>query len=244
MMAVGRVKCAAYYLCILIFIYLTLLSQKPWFYSVKYRCCESQHFYVGSIISRQELCSSIKNRSSHSRYSAITSVDIWTKADATIRLTRDFLLVNILILCSGDISTNPGPAGLRLCHWNVQRLTDSKLEELRIFVTNTHKELDILVITETFCTSRIPDSFYSIPDFQLHRKDRLGKSGGRILAWVRSSLHVKRRDDLETNDLETLWLEVCPYKSKRPLFVAGVYRPPSYRIDDDKKLAKNIETLL
>ena len=204
-MAVGHIKCAAYHICILIFIYLTLLSQKPWFYSVKSRCCESQHFYVGSIISRQEFCSSITNRSiSRSRYSAITSVDIWTKANATIRLTRDFLLVNIVILCSEDISTNPGPAGLRFCYWNVQRLTDSKLEELRILLTNTHKELDILVITETFCTSRIPDWFYSIPDFQLHRKDRMGKSGGGILAWVRRLLQVKRGDDLETNDLETL----------------------------------------
>ena len=70
---------------------------------------------------------------------------------------------------------------------------DSKLEELRIFVTNTHKELDILVITETFCTSRIPDSFYSIPDFQLHRKDRLGKSGGGILAWVKFITSKKER---------------------------------------------------
>ena len=90
-------------------------------------------------------------------------------------------------------------------------------------------------------TSRIPDSFYYIPDFQLHRKDRFGKSGGGILPWVRSSLQVKRSDDLETNDVETQWLEVCPYKSKCPLFVAGVYRRPSYRIDDDKKLAKNFE---
>lgn len=69
-MAVGHVKCGAYHLCILTFIYLTLSSQKLWFYSVKSRCCESQHFYVGSMISRPEFCGSITNRSSHSRYSA------------------------------------------------------------------------------------------------------------------------------------------------------------------------------
>ena len=61
-MAVGHVKCAAYHLCISIFIYLTLSSQKLWFYSVKSRCCESQHFYVGRIISRPEFYSSITNR--------------------------------------------------------------------------------------------------------------------------------------------------------------------------------------
>lgn len=61
------------------------------------------------------------------------------------------------------------------------------------------------------------------------------------MAWVKSSLQVKRRNDLESNDVETLWLELCPYKSKRPLFIAGVYRPPSHKVDDDKRLGKNIE---
>jgi hypothetical protein len=48
---------------------------------------------------------------------------------------------------------------------------------------------------------------------------------------------------LEANDLEALWLEVCPYNSKRSLFIAGIYRPPSYKVDEDKKLGKNIENV-
>ena len=40
-----------------------------------------------------------------------------------------------------------------------------------------------------------------------------------------------------------LWLEVCPYKSSRSLFIGGVYRPPLFRVADDKWLGKNIENI-
>ena len=39
---------------------------------------------------------------------------------------------------------------------------------------------------------------------------------------------AKRREDLEAEDLEILWLEVCPYKSSHSLFIGAVYRPPSF----------------
>ena len=49
---------------------------------------------------------------------------------------------------------------------------------------------------------------------------------------------VKRQEDLEADDLEILWLEVCPYKSSRPLFIGGVYRPPSFKVADEKRLGE------
>ena len=165
----------------------------------------------------------------------------WTKANASLRLTKWFLIAQLLLLCAGDVSLNPGPSGLKFCHWNVQRLTDSKLEELKLFVTNLHSDVDALIITETFCQPKIPDSYYSIPGFNLHRKDRVGKSGGGIMAWIRNSLEHKRRMDLESDIVEALWLEVFPYKSKRSLLTAGVYRPPSNNAEQDKMLGINIE---
>ena len=239
-MATGRLLRASRCLCVFLFIYLSLPSGRPEVNLINLRPCEiKQLFYLGSSISQPEFSSLMTTN--HTKRSAITPVNNWIKANTTLRLTRDFLLINILIICAGDIATNPGPVGLKLCQWNIQRLTDSKMEELRVFLTKTHGDIDVLILTETFCTSKTPDSFYLIPDFQLHRKDRKGKAGGGILAWVKSSLQVKRRNDLKSNDVETLWLELCPYKSKRPLFIAGVYRPPSYKVDDDKRLGKNIE---
>ena len=64
-----------------------------------------------------------------------------------------------------------------------------------------------------------------------------------LLVYVNNSLQAKRQEDLEADDLEILWLEVCPYKSSRPLFIGGVYRPPSFRVADDKRLGKNDENV-
>ena len=97
-----------------------------------------------------------------------------------------------------------------------------------------NNNLDILILTETFCFSKVPDSLYHAPGYQVHRKDRLGKTGGGVLAFVKDSIQVKRRTDLEVTELEALWLEVCP------LLIAGVYRSPSYKVADDRKLGKNI----
>ena len=96
-------------------------------------------------------------------------------------------------------------------------------------------------LTETFCTSKIPDSFYKIQGYELYHKDRFGRSGGGILAFVNEQLCVNFRSDSTTNVTEVLWLEIFPFKSKRSLLIAGVYRLPSSTRSDDINLGKNIE---
>ena len=59
--------------------------------------------------------------------------------------------------------------------------------------------------------------------------------------FVNDQLKLKRQDDLENLDLEVIWLEVFPIKSKRSLFISGIYRPPWYSLADDIHLEKNIE---
>ena len=59
--------------------------------------------------------------------------------------------------------------------------------------------------------------------------------------FVNDKLKLKRQDDLENLDLEVIWLEVFPIKSKRSLFISGIYRPPWYSLADDIRLEKNIE---
>ena len=87
----------------------------------------------------------------------------------------------------------------------------------------------------------MPDSYYCIPAYKLWRKDRQGKLGGGILPYVNENLCIRRRLDLETNDIEALWLEVYPHKSKRSLLISGVYRPPSAKREYNINLGKNIE---
>ena len=43
---------------------------------------------------------------------------------------------------------------------------------------------------------------------------------------------VIRGIDLENKEVEVIWFEVCPFKSKRSLLIGRIYRPPSYKKDD------------
>lgn len=101
------------------------------------------------------------------------------KATKAVRLTRDVLLVMILKLC-GDVALNPGPErinlqsplskGLKICHWNVQRLTSTKLHEIKISLMNNSdnsNKIDILFLSETFCTEKTPDNLFTILDYKL-----------------------------------------------------------------------------
>ena len=71
----------------------------------------------------------------------------------------------------------------------------------------------------------------------------MAKLGGGVMAFVHEDLVVKRRSDLEDDNVEVMWLEVNPHKSKKLLCVAGVYRPPSSNLDMDKQLGRNIENV-
>ena len=80
--------------------------------------------------------------------------------------SHNFQLTRRVIL-SGDVETNPGPnediaqqkskrtnvqtnAGLKICEWNINRLTDSKFEQIKHFLTSSHPEIDVLFLIETF----------------------------------------------------------------------------------------------
>ena len=177
-----------------------------------------------------------------------------------LRLSKLTLLAELnisayLFFC-GDVELNPGPddfntfnlpgKGLRFGQWNVNYLTQTKFEEIQMHMVcpSGEKRLDILVLTETFFNKNTVEELYDVPGFDIFRRDRKvnnTNSGGGILIYVNNELNVKRRTDLEEADLEVLWLQLCPFKSKRQLFMAGIYRPPNTKAELDIKLVDNFE---
>ena len=167
------------------------------------------------------------------------------------------------VILSSDVEVNPGPnediaqrkskqtnvqckgktnVGLKICEWNINRLTDSKFEQIRHFLTSSHPEIDVLFLIETFLKPKVPDSVFEIPGYVMYRKDRpVVKQGGGILAYVNFKLKENHRIDLEEKEIETLWLVIFPFNSKRPLLVGALYRPPSSNVDIDSRIEKNIE---
>ena len=172
--------------------------------------------------------------------------------DASFQLER--------VKLSGDVNPNPGPHSLqnheininvseiipekdfKIGHWNINNLTDAKLEQIKLIMA-PGSEVDVLFLIETFLKPTKPNDVLEIPGYMLFRKDRAGpKKGGGILVYVTNSIKASRVMSLEESDLEILWLQVTPYKSKRPILVGGVYRPPSTTADVDTRLELNIET--
>ena len=132
--------------------------------------------------------------------------------------------------------------GLRIGHWNVERLTDSKLEQIS-FLLNTSKNVDILFLLETFLKPTKSDSVFNIPGYEMFRKDRSGrKPGGGFIAYVADNVKVNRLWDLEDDCVESIWLSVHPHNSNRPILVGALYRPPSTNVEIDSKIEHNIET--
>ena len=125
-------------------------------------------------------------------------------------------------------------------------MNDSKLDEIKLAllgVDYNKTRLDILVINETFWDSTTPLQLLMIPGFNLFRRDRVGKAGGGIAIYVNQVLNAKRRSDVEDKEIEVVWLELCPFKSKRKLLLGGIYRPANTGKDSDSKLGMNFESV-
>ena len=51
-------------------------------------------------------------------------------------------------------------------------------------------------------------------------------TGGGLLVYVREGVCCCRRSDLEHKNIECIWVEIKPAKS-RPFLIGNIYRPPN-----------------
>ena len=135
-----------------------------------------------------------------------------------------------LLLC-GDIHPNPGPntyADVKICHANIRSVcAPEKMDHIKCELADTY---DIVTLSETWLHSNSDASLLNLEGFHMQRKDRSDNSGyGGVMAWVSDKLVLKRRYDLELQNLELLWLEI---RSDNNKFLLGVvYRAPNAEND-------------
>ena len=149
-----------------------------------------------------------------------------------------------ILLLSGDIHPNPGPYSsssssdslsiqpsafnfsnlcnrLSFVHYNVQSLVP-KLDILGAELL----EFDVLAFTETWLNSSYSSDDIRLESFrQPERKDRVGDSHGGVIIYVKDSIHYRRRNDLELQGIESIWVQLT-LKHKHVLF-GLFYRPPN-----------------
>ena len=106
--------------------------------------------------------------------------------------------------------------GLRIGHWNVNHLTSSKFDQIKLFLKNRDRtpQVDVRWLNETFLKPDIPDSLYSVAGITIFRSGRRMKNGGGVLAFVNDELCAILRTDLPVKGCKSSNLAAPVFKGK------------------------------
>ena len=83
----------------------------------------------------------------------------------------------------------------------------------------------IFGLSETWLDGSFEDGELAVSGYDILRKDR-NRRGGGVAVYINQSIKYKRREDLECDEIEALWLEVKESQRGRVL-LCNLYRPPS-----------------
>lgn len=112
--------------------------------------------------------------------------------------------------------------GFKVCHLNARSLNPLKLDYLRYIFANS--PVDVICVSETWFKSEIPDSFYSIYNYNLHRNDRVTSTiGGGVAVYIKSTLKCKVVGASDLSGVEYLIVEVHDGSAK--CLVSCTYNP-------------------
>ena len=152
-----------------------------------------------------------------------------------------------ILLLSGDIETNPGPAvnnlqSLSICHWNLNSIAAenfAKISLLQAYLT-VHK-FDIICLSETYLDSTFlsDDSRLSLNGYSLLREDHPSdiKRGG-VCVYYKDYLPLTRKYGMSTLN-ECL---ICELKiGKKKSIITTLYRSPSQTIEEYSNFKVNLE---
>ena len=64
-----------------------------------------------------------------------------------------------------------------------------------------------------------------IPNYSIEREDRKCKKGGGIVVYISVDISFKRRYDLESGCIESIWIEITNNRAK--YLIGFIYRPPN-----------------
>ena len=96
------------------------------------------------------------------------------------------------------------------------------LEELKIFLQQI--PFEILSLNETRLDDTIENNTVRIPGYNIIRRDR-NRRGGGVAILVKNNYSYIVRNDLLTNDLEAICIELT-LRVSRPILILNWYRPP------------------
>ena len=105
----------------------------------------------------------------------------------------------------------------------------NKVHDLCVFLSQSKPNYNISGITESRLDSRISDQDINIPNYCISRKDSIVIGQNGIAVYIHSSVAdiTHRRQDLESDLVECIWLELKPSTNAPNIFIYSLYRNPS-----------------
>ena len=141
---------------------------------------------------------------------------------------------------------------LRVGHVNIYHL-QNKVLDLCAFL-NKPSYFHLYGITETRLAPHISDEAVAIPNFSIIRRDPtcLGETGIAVYIHLDIQHIIRRRSDLEIEEVECIWVELKPSSTSPPLLIGILYRNPksTFQWHDhflkmmDKICSRNTDILL
>ena len=102
---------------------------------------------------------------------------------------------------------------MHIFHQNVRSLFSNK--SLVVEIMETFKNFQILSLTETHISHNVEyGEIFEIQGYEFISQPRKTGPKGGVAAYIQKGLNWDRRKDLEIDEIECLWLEICPPKSK------------------------------
>ena len=120
--------------------------------------------------------------------------------------------------------------GFHICNLNIKHVKP-KLDNINLILSSSNN-VDIQGLCETFLNQNTDNSILNMQGYHIERKDRdqchliTPDDGGGILVYIANHLNYTRRNDLESQNVESIWLEI-KLKNSKSFLVCSVYRPPS-----------------
>lgn len=106
-------------------------------------------------------------------------------------------------------------------HLNIRSILP-KHGELQVFMESFTKA-SVFGLSESWLDEDVLDAELVVAGFTMYRKDRNRKGGG-ILVYISEDVRSFRRQDLEDEGIEAMWIEVR--MRKRWVLICNLYRPP------------------
>ena len=120
------------------------------------------------------------------------------------------------------VEINPGPSsiedlnrvlnlkGIKLIHQNIRGLFGKR----DILQTLFNRQKCILTLSETHMTTN-DSELYKMSGFQFIHRNRQEAEDGDFAMYISGDIAWKRREDLETDDIESVWIEIDILKGKK-----------------------------